>query len=58
MVEKGAVEKARRNLAQLESLCGSSCEETQALAGKIAKGAPAPVLTAEAIAPEPTVTKN
>lgn len=58
MVEKGAVEKARRNLAQLESLCGSSCEETQALAGKIARGAPAPVLTAEAIAPEPTVTKN
>lgn len=58
MVEKGAVEKARRNLAQLESLCGSSCEETRALAMKIAKGADATVLTAEAVTPEATVTKN
>lgn len=58
MVEKGAVEKARRNLAQLESLCGSSCEETRVLAGKIAKGVNAPVLTAEAVTPEATVTKN
>ena len=27
MVEKGAVEKARRNLAKLEGLCGKGCAE-------------------------------
>lgn len=36
MVEKGAVEKARQNLAKLESLCGNSCAETQSLAAAIA----------------------
>lgn len=41
LVEKGALEKARRNLAQLESLCGSSCPETIALQSRIAKGPPA-----------------
>jgi len=28
MLEKGAVEKARRNLAKLQSMCGTSCPET------------------------------
>lgn len=41
LVEKGAVEKAQRNLSRLESLCGSSCPETQALQQRIAAGAPA-----------------
>lgn len=41
LVEKGALEKARRNLARLESLCGSTCPETVALQGKIAAGPPA-----------------
>ena len=31
LVEKGAVEKAKRNLAQLKSMCGTSCPETMAL---------------------------
>ena len=38
MVEKGALEKARRNLAQLESLCGAKCPETLALQASIARG--------------------
>lgn len=38
LVEKGALEKAKRNLAQLESLCGASCPETMALQGTIARG--------------------
>ena len=46
LVEKGALEKAKRNLARLESLCGSDCPETKALQSSIAKGPP-PRLAAE-----------
>ncbi|MCP5403139.1 MAG: hypothetical protein H6917_12235, partial [Novosphingobium sp.] len=58
LVEKGAVEKARRNLARLKGLCGSKCSETRELASVIAKG-PAPrVVTAEAVKPDPIVSEN
>ncbi|MFC4295436.1 tetratricopeptide repeat protein [Novosphingobium tardum] len=58
MAEKGAVEKARRNLAKLEGLCGKNCDEAHQLAAAIARG-PAPhVLSAEAVTSEPVVTKN
>ena len=58
LVEKGAVEKARRKLAQLESLCGSSCEESQQLAAAIQRGPQQAALAAEAVMPEPVVTQN
>jgi len=58
MVEKGAVEKARRNLAKLEGLCGKGCAESQALATKIAAGPVPRVLSAEAVTSEPVVTAN
>jgi len=58
MVEIGAMEKARRNLAQLQSLCGDSCEETRALAAALANAPGDQVLTAEAVTPKATVTKN
>ncbi|KUO49585.1 MAG: hypothetical protein APF82_04510 [Sphingomonadales bacterium BRH_c42] len=38
LFEKGAVEKARGNLAQLESLCGTACPETLELRSAIARG--------------------
>ena len=58
LVEKGAIEKARRNLSRLEGLCGSSCAETEQLAAAIARG-PAPrVVTADAVNSEPVVTNN
>lgn len=41
LVERGAVDKAQRNLSRLESLCGASCPETQALQQSIAAGPPA-----------------
>ncbi len=41
LVEKGALEKAKRNLATLQSLCGDNCAETVALQGTIARGVPA-----------------
>ena len=41
LVEKGALEKAKKNLAKLQSLCGDSCPETVALQSSIARGVPA-----------------
>lgn len=58
LVDKGATEKAKRNLSKLQSLCGESCDETKSLAAKIEHG-PAPrVLTAEAVTPKAEVTQN
>ncbi len=51
MAEKGALEKARLNLAKVQSLCGESCPETLALANAIAAGPRKPVMTAEANLP-------
>ena len=58
LLEKGAVEKARRNLAQLESICGGECAETKQLASALARGPQPSVLTAEAVTPSTIVTKN
>lgn len=58
LVEKGAVEKARRNLAKLQSMCGDKCAETRQLAAAIAQGPQARVLTAEAVMPDTVVTEN
>lgn len=58
LVEKGAVEKARLNLAKLESLCGSGCPSTQELAMTIQRGPEPRILTAEAVMPDTTVSQN
>ena len=58
MVEKGAVEKARRNLAKLQSLCGTGCAESRQLAAALERGPRTAVLTAEAVTPSPIVTQN
>jgi tetratricopeptide (TPR) repeat protein len=58
LVEKGAVEKARRNLSRLEGLCGQSCDATRQLSAAIARGPLPRVLTAEAVTPAPVVTEN
>ena len=58
LVEKGAVEKARRNLTRLQQICGGDCEASMELAAAIAKG-PAPrIVTAEAVQAKPVVTPN
>jgi Tfp pilus assembly protein PilF len=58
LVEKGAVEKAKLNLARLETLCGKDCVPTKLLAAAIARG-PAPrVVTAEQVQATPVVTEN
>ena len=58
LLEKGALEKARRNLAQLESLCGKTCIETQQLSAAIRRNPQGSVLTAEAVSPDTVVTKK
>ncbi|VWX55088.1 tetratricopeptide repeat protein [Novosphingobium sp. 9U] len=58
LAEKGATEKANRNLARLKTLCGGDCAETRQLAAVIARG-PAPrVVSAAAITPKPVVSEN
>lgn len=56
MVAKGAVEKARENLARIEKLCVARCAEQGQLAAAIEKGPSPTVLTAKVIAPKPVVT--
>lgn len=58
LAEKGATEKANRNLARLKTLCGADCTETRSLAGAIAKGPSPRMVTAEAVAPKTIVSEN
>lgn len=58
LAEKGAVEKARRNLARLKGMCGNDCDATRQLASAIADGAAQRVVTAEAVKPESVVSEN
>ena len=48
MVQKGAVERARVNLARINQLCKGNCPPAAALSAAIAKGPPAEVVTAQA----------
>ena len=47
-VQRGAVERARRNLERVKTLCANPCSQANTLAAVIAKGPPAEVLTARA----------
>jgi tetratricopeptide (TPR) repeat protein len=58
LVEKGALEKAQRNLSKLQSMCGDNCAETRQLAAAIARGPQPRVLTAEAVLPDAVVTQQ
>ncbi|WP_164114371.1 tetratricopeptide repeat protein [Sphingorhabdus sp. Alg239-R122] len=55
MVQRGAVEKARENLARLESICRTDCAEVAQLSATIDQGPPSKVLSAEAVTPEPVI---
>jgi Tfp pilus assembly protein PilF len=47
-VQRGAVERARRNLARVQTLCGRNpCPQAQQLAAMIQRGPPADVLAAQ-----------
>ena len=53
MVQKGAVTKARDNLAKIKALCTGSCPEGALLTAAIAKGPPATVQSAQVATPAP-----
>lgn len=58
LVEKGAVEKARRNLTRLQGLCTGDCGQAKELADAIAKGPPPQVVEAEPAKPDATATAS
>lgn len=58
LAEKGAFEKARRNLTRLKGLCGEDCDATRQLSAAIAKGPVPRVVTADAVKPDPVVSEN
>jgi Flp pilus assembly protein TadD len=56
LAEKGATEKANRNLARLKGLCGADCTEVRQLATVIARG-PLPKVATASVTPHP-VSEN
>jgi Tfp pilus assembly protein PilF len=46
-VQRGAVERARRNLERVQTLCRAPCPQAQQLAAVIQRGPPAEVLAAQ-----------
>lgn len=59
LLEKGALEKAKGNLARLQQLCGNStCEPARQLAAAIARGPTPQVVSAEAVQAAPVVSEN
>jgi Tfp pilus assembly protein PilF len=60
MIQKGAVEKAKANLARIRTICGANaCNDATLLAAAIEKGPPASVVAATnpPVAPAPTPGK-
>lgn len=57
LAEKGAIEKARRNLARLQQLC-ASCAPAQQLAAAIAKGPAPKMVSADSVQSQPVVSAN
>jgi len=56
LVQRGAVERAKQNLARIKTLCHGTCPQATTLAAVIAKGPPAEVTTAQRpaiVAPAP-----
>jgi len=57
MVQKGAVEKAKENLARIQKLCTKGCAETTQLSAAIAKGPPVISATAQ-VAKQDAAARN
>jgi Tfp pilus assembly protein PilF len=58
LVQRGAVERAKRNLEKLRTACKSPCPQASTLAAVIAKGPPPEVRTAQAPLTTPAAEKN
>lgn len=56
LIERGAIERARQNLARLETLCGTTrCDEAARLTSALATAGQRTALRAEDVAPQPVV---
>ena len=58
LVERGAIERAKRNLERLKTACRGACPQATTLAAAIAKGPPPEVRTAQAQGTAPVTQKN
>lgn len=56
LVAKGAVARAKENLARIRTLCKTGCAPATTLAAAIAKGPP--ITTAQAVAPKPPTAEE
>ena len=58
LVERGAVDRARQNLARIRTVCGKPCPQATELAAVIAKGPPAEVAAVQRPSPGPPQSHN
>lgn len=56
LVAKGAVTKAKENLAKVRTLCLAACPEQVSLATAIEKGIAGPAMSAQTVTPKPVAT--
>jgi Tfp pilus assembly protein PilF len=56
LVAKGAVTKAKENLAKVRSICVAACPEQVSLAAAIENGGNGPALSAQTVTPRPVAT--
>jgi Tfp pilus assembly protein PilF len=56
LVAKGAVTKAKENLAKVRTLCLAACPEQVSLAAAIEKGSSGPAMSAQTVTPKPVAT--
>lgn len=54
LVQRGAVDRARKNLERVRALCSNACTQATTLAAAIERGPPPEILTAQR--PEPAAT--
>jgi len=57
-VQRGAVDRARRNLERVRTLCGAGCAQAATLAAAIERGPPPEALAAQRPATPPPATQN
>lgn len=55
LIQRGALEKAKVNLARIETLCRSTCSQNDQLASAIKLAEKKPILSAEAVTPKPKI---
>ena len=58
MVAKGAITKARENLAKVRALCVATCTEQASLAAAIERGNSGPALSAQSVTPKPITSQG